>query len=749
MANENLKTWTAKSPEGQVYKVKLPSNASKTAVWNAIKIQMAAVHADPSNPNGSWDPRQAQAAAHAYAIEHPGPQGIPAQGQPHSIYGMSPAVQAFIHGGAQSIGVPFKPQWNLDALGNEIGKGIDHLLGHNEVLSDAQQAAAEKQLMNENPGSTLLGNILGNVDEFAGGGELADALKVPGMIGDAAKGVGSADPEFWGEIGKNAVAGGLSSPSHPLVGAALGGGLTAATKPLGDMLGNAIAKIKGAAPGATLGEALNNEDIKSTEKTLANSPGGNKFRAIYNGRLNSIYHTITGLRDNLSGIFNANEENAFDSEDPSSLLNQPPGHQTAGLVLTRSLKNAAATLKGLSTNEYEKAYDMVPQHSLISLKNIGNALLGRTSDFAGMPETAAALRASGGDLLNNGLISDGIAGGLNKLAEDPRYQLLQRVIKAGSRQQSALVLPDGVETGISKATQAAKAEAQKMEEEVRTNPEKWVVPLKSARNIKSVMGGLADYGTQNGDAANGALKRLTALLKSDINSGVSAISPDAADALRDADANYAITKGKLANIDKLVNNNLSPHLVARRLLSDASSGGDILFKQITDHLTPPERAIYSASLLHELGRIPNIADESSSDASAVFSHNRFLKNYGGLPSKVQEQIQSHLMSPEHSAAFQGALDNMNKLREYDAILRNNSGTGASMTWHRSLEGALDSKRSFVRTIKEFLGNHTISHLLTSPSKAAMAMKITNALVNKIPSTASVLANQADQQNLNK
>ena len=276
--------------------------------------------------------------------------------------------------------------------------------------------------------------------------------------------------------------------------------------------------------------------------------------------------------------------------------------------------------------------------------------------------------------------------------------------------------------------------------DIAANGGSTTVPYSAATALKTKLGNSIDWGFAPSDpVANGALKQVHGALRGDIDTGASAVSPDAQQAVKDASALYAKNQDTREFLNGIIDKAGGPEAVYTAATNGTKQGATKI-SGVMGALNNDQQNLVRATVLDRLGKALPSQQNAAGDA---FNASTFLTNWAKL-------------SPEAKDAMFGAKGPTNQLRRgldsfanttstirSSKIFPNPSGTGEAVGHGFGLMALLEGGGMALAGHPGHLAavggaiaaNHLLARALTNPRTvawlAASAKLPTSALPNAV------------------
>ena len=277
------------------------------------------------------------------------------------------------------------------------------------------------------------------------------------------------------------------------------------------------------------------------------------------------------------------------------------------------------------------------------------------------------------------------------------------------------------------------------------------LPYSAARQVHTALGNSIDWGFAPADpVANGALKQVHAALGNDLNTAAMTISPEAAQAAKNASSLYAANQAKRDLLNTIVDKNGGPEAVYQAATNGTKMGATKI-GGVMDALDPQSQNTVRATVIDRLGRAVPSAQNA---AGSAFSADTFLTNWG----KMSDEAKDALFGPSGTPnTLRRSLDSLEATasirREANRFTKNPSesaggighalglaaflGEGAQMAMGHGVHGMATLAGGVV-------GNMILSRVLTNPRTARWLAQTTKLPPSARPNAVLQLAKMAQQ-----
>lgn len=349
----------------------------------------------------------------------------------------------------------------------------------------------------------------------------------------------------------------------------------------------------------------------------------------------------------------------------------------------------------------------------------------------------------------------GTAFGNMRAAEKAAYAKVDTLVPADYPVDlsSTLAKLDSIATPTPGATNTTAALIPKKITELRDNiradmaangsatPE---LPYAAAAALKTKLGNSIDWGFSPADpVANGSLKQIHASLKNDIGASASNASPQAAQAVTDANRLYATNQVSRDALTPIIDRAGGPEAVYGAATNGTKQGASKI-GQIMTAINPDQQNIVRATVLDKLGR-------ASGAQGAPFSPSTFLTNWTKLDPDAKDAMFGASGSP---ASLRDGLDKltntMNAIRS-GTKLQNWSGTGEKIGHSAGLLAAWEGIKQLMAgnphvlfgTAAGVAVNNILARTLTNPKTVNWFAQSTRLPVSALPNAVNQLSQMQD------
>jgi hypothetical protein len=214
-----------------------------------------------------------------------------------------------------------------------------------------------------------------------------------------------------------------------------------------------------------------------------------------------------------------------------------------------------------------------------------------------------------------------------------------------------------------------------------------VVPYGALKALKSAVGEQTTFGPFPTDPANGAMKQVYGAIRQDLNTGAASVSPEAQQALTDANSMYAQNQQKLDVLDGVVSRNGGPETVFNVALSGTKQGASTV-NQVLSALNQDQRNLFAAALLKRMATAsPGMQTSAAGD---TFNVDQFLTNWSKISPDARQAIFGNLPD-DYSQNLNTLARNIAALKASNRVLANPSGSAGGIAhsiWWMDLIGSV-------------------------------------------------------------
>jgi hypothetical protein len=254
------------------------------------------------------------------------------------------------------------------------------------------------------------------------------------------------------------------------------------------------------------------------------------------------------------------------------------------------------------------------------------------------------------------------------------------------------------------------------------------LPYGTLKKIRTRLGNDIDWGPFGTDSLNGQKKKLYGALTADMNNGASAVSDEAAAAVKKANAEYAALKQQQEILTSVLNKAGGPGKIFDSLMRGTKIDDEAL-RTVLAQLDGPNRRILAASALRRMG----LANPGAQDASGMlFSADSFMSNWNRMTKESKEALFGSLPGDYRQSVDQ-LVANTDALKAYGKILPNASNTAHVVMFTGELNAALFALMGHPQVAVgiggSFLAAKALSSLMAHPRAAKwLARKTGQAVV---------------------
>ena len=213
------------------------------------------------------------------------------------------------------------------------------------------------------------------------------------------------------------------------------------------------------------------------------------------------------------------------------------------------------------------------------------------------------------------------------------------------------------------------------------------LPYSALADIRTRIGQRLDgAGVLTTDRNTGQLRRLYGALTQDMETGASAVSPQARAAVDQARTRYAEISREREELEAVLQRNGGGEAIWNALMTTGQQrrwgGGATVINRVMAAIDQPSREYLAASALYQMGRAT--PGRQLAAAGQTFSADTFLTNWQRMSPDARQALFGNLPGNYANEVTQLA-DNVAALRRYAGLLPNNSNTAQIVIY---TEGAL-------------------------------------------------------------
>lgn len=209
------------------------------------------------------------------------------------------------------------------------------------------------------------------------------------------------------------------------------------------------------------------------------------------------------------------------------------------------------------------------------------------------------------------------------------------------------------------------------------------LPYSVLKQLRTKIGEQIEWGPFSTDPANGQMKQVYSSLTADMNNGAASVSTEAAQAVRKANAAYAVSKEQQKILNTVINKAGGPEKVFTSLMAGTKEGATTL-KEVLSAIDQPSRNVLAASALQRMGRATAGAQDI---AGTVFSPDTFLTNWNKMSPEARSALFDSLPGGYAKNVTKFA-ENVSRLKEYLKVLPNPSNTAQAALWGGALSAGI-------------------------------------------------------------
>lgn len=195
------------------------------------------------------------------------------------------------------------------------------------------------------------------------------------------------------------------------------------------------------------------------------------------------------------------------------------------------------------------------------------------------------------------------------------------------------------------------------------------LPYEAVKDLRSKVGAMMATPSLMTDIPTGELKQLYRGLSADMEAAAKAAGPEAARAFNRAKLHYAAGRGRINELDRVVQKAGGPEAIFGAAMSGTKEGASHV-QAVLKSLPEDGRRVVAATVLERMGR----ATPGQQDASgAAFSTQAFLTNWARLSPEARDRIFG-AMGPSYVRDIDTIARVADNLRKGSAAYANPSGT---------------------------------------------------------------------------
>jgi hypothetical protein len=456
---------------------------------------------------------------------------------------------------------------------------------------------------------------------------LSPEVPIAGMVSAGASGGASEYVRQQGGSPTEQVLAGLAAGGAPTI-AAGAAGLARGVVRGGAGSGAAVRQViddfaqHGMTP--TVGQATGGRVLTGVERMVSATPGGEGV----------MEHAAAAQRDALSNHVDQIVQNLTGRSDLSPT--------TAGQAIQSGLKGAAKQAKADAGAVYDKVDQLVPPSTPVAPTRLGATLERLTKPAPG--------------------------------AENLSEQLVSPTIKAYKAAFDRDTSADAAQAAAPEAAAPTPETASAAEPPARTPGS---MPYSTLSALKAQLGGKINWSPFATDPENGALKQLWQAVRGDMNDAASGISPEAKQAVDDANSTYTALRGKQKILEGVLNKQGGPEAVYNSLINSGKQGATKI-RAVLSAVDEPTRRLIAGSVIKRLGQATPGLQNAAGD---VFSADTFLTNWNRLSPEARDALFSQLPD-NYSKNLTQLAKNIERLKASGRVLSNPSGTARA--WGHNL-----------------------------------------------------------------
>lgn len=264
------------------------------------------------------------------------------------------------------------------------------------------------------------------------------------------------------------------------------------------------------------------------------------------------------------------------------------------------------------------------------------------------------------------------------------------------------------------------------------------LPYDAVKQLRSAVGAMPfDPST------NGAFKQVYKALSGDMESGASAVSPEAQSAAADAASLYKANSARREFLDGVVDKAGGPEAVYQAATNGTKQGATKI-GGVMSALDPGQQNLVRATVLDRLGRAVPSAQNA---ADTSFDPSTFLTNWAKLDPAAKDALFGASGQPKTLRAGLDSLSNTMSTIRSSTLFKNPSGTagavGHGLGLAAVLEGtyhaALGQPAGLAGTAAAVGGNMILSRALTNPKTVAWLAQTAKLPTYALPNAVNQLA----------
>jgi hypothetical protein len=202
------------------------------------------------------------------------------------------------------------------------------------------------------------------------------------------------------------------------------------------------------------------------------------------------------------------------------------------------------------------------------------------------------------------------------------------------------------------------------------------LPYSAARAAKSALGEQIDWSPFPTDPANGQLKQVYNALRADINTGASQVSPEAAQAVTAADAQYQAGRAKLSALQRIIgSDDKAPEAVFNAALNGTGkNGGATIVNRALGAMDPDQKKLFAAAVLKRMGEA---SPGQQGAEGGAFNADQFLTNWNKMNANSKSAIFDSLPG-EYRQNLDAFARTVDRIKQSGRVLANPSGTAKAV-----------------------------------------------------------------------
>jgi hypothetical protein len=273
---------------------------------------------------------------------------------------------------------------------------------------------------------------------------------------------------------------------------------------------------------------------------------------------------------------------------------------------------------------------------------------------------------------------------------------------------------------------------------------KYMIKYGDLSKLRSAVGSNIDHGFAPANPSeNGAFKSLYGSLTGDKNAGAAAVSPEASQAVANANNIYKINVGRRELLDTVVDKNGGPEAVFQAATNGTKQGATKI-SGVMNELDPGQQNLVRATVMSRLGKATAGAQNAEGD---VFSPSTYLTNWNKLAPEAKDAL---FGQSTDSGGLRNNLDSLantvSNIRQ-GTKLRNPSGTGEAVghgagaiaMWEGLTHLMQGDPHTLVAAAGGVGANNIMARALTNPKTVGWLAKSTKAPMSSLPNAVNQLS----------